>query len=83
MTRGCAHNRYNRQFHYACKFYLVVMGTSVVIINLQSVSPFIAEQRVYFALLALVVTFQVRAVWRTAGAPSMQDCARHVLESTT
>ena len=35
------------------------MGTSVVLINLSIVSSFIGNQRDYFALLALIVTFQV------------------------
>ena len=35
------------------------MGTSIVLINLSFVSNFIGKQRDYFALLALIVTFQV------------------------
>ena len=51
--------RYNRQFHYGLKFYLMVMGTSIVIINLSYVSSFVKVQKDYFALLALIVTLQV------------------------
>ena len=67
--------RHNRTFHYGLKYYLVVMGTSIVLINLSFVSNFIGKQRDYFALLALIVTFQVSTSVCWAGFATVPSAA--------
>lgn len=48
--------RNNRMFHYGMKFYIVVAGTSVVLISLTAHFPFIAANRTFYLMLALIVT---------------------------
>lgn len=53
--------RYNRLFHYGLKFYVVVAGTSVVLISLTVHSKFIAENKTFYIMLALIVTYGLAA----------------------
>ena len=48
--------RNNRLFHYGVKLYVVGAGTSIVLISLTAHVQFIADNRTFYLMLALIVT---------------------------